>query len=180
MPSVSEAPSCLLCGERTRLLYPSNVPRDAPLEKGELACTSPHLDVHDDIFVCRVHLDDLAGNFLADQFFHFGGVFGAASRRRHKGAHADIHAQPALHRCGHHTRDGALLLKCLLQPRPVFGPPHRELGKQVIAFLIASRDTDLQFVAGLDAHTAVFVANLGQGEDTLGFELNVDEHLVAR
>jgi 2-polyprenyl-3-methyl-5-hydroxy-6-metoxy-1,4-benzoquinol methylase len=53
MPSVSEAPSCLLCGERTRLLYPSNVPRDAPLEKGELACTSPHLAVHDDIYFCR-------------------------------------------------------------------------------------------------------------------------------
>ncbi|HJS73954.1 MAG TPA: hypothetical protein VJ921_06685, partial [Vicinamibacteria bacterium] len=53
MPSVSEAPSCLLCGKRTRLLYPSNVPRDAPLEKGELACTSPHLAVHDDIYFCR-------------------------------------------------------------------------------------------------------------------------------
>ncbi len=53
MQSVSEAPSCLLCGERTRLLYPSNVPRNAPLDKGELACTSPHLAVHDDIYVCR-------------------------------------------------------------------------------------------------------------------------------
>ncbi len=53
MPSVSEAPPCLLCGEPTRLLYPSNVPRNAPLDRGELACTSPHLAVHDDIFVCR-------------------------------------------------------------------------------------------------------------------------------
>jgi 2-polyprenyl-3-methyl-5-hydroxy-6-metoxy-1,4-benzoquinol methylase len=53
MPSVSEAPPCLLCGEPTRLLYPSNVPRDAPLAKGELACTSPYLAVHDDIYVCR-------------------------------------------------------------------------------------------------------------------------------
>jgi 2-polyprenyl-3-methyl-5-hydroxy-6-metoxy-1,4-benzoquinol methylase len=42
-----------LCGEPTRLLYPSNVPRGAPLEKGELACTSPHLAVHDDIYFCR-------------------------------------------------------------------------------------------------------------------------------
>jgi 2-polyprenyl-3-methyl-5-hydroxy-6-metoxy-1,4-benzoquinol methylase len=42
-----------LCGEPTRLLYPSNVPRGAPIEKGELACTSPHLAVHDDIYVCR-------------------------------------------------------------------------------------------------------------------------------
>jgi 2-polyprenyl-3-methyl-5-hydroxy-6-metoxy-1,4-benzoquinol methylase len=42
-----------LCGERTRLLYPSNVPRGAPIEKGELACTSPHLAVHDDIYFCR-------------------------------------------------------------------------------------------------------------------------------
>jgi 2-polyprenyl-3-methyl-5-hydroxy-6-metoxy-1,4-benzoquinol methylase len=53
MPSVSEAPPCILCGEPTRLLYPSNVPRDAPIAKGELACTSPHLAIHDDIFVCR-------------------------------------------------------------------------------------------------------------------------------
>ncbi len=53
MPSVSEAPPCLLCGEPTRLLYPSNVPRHAPIAKGELACTSPYLAIHDDIFVCR-------------------------------------------------------------------------------------------------------------------------------
>ena len=53
MPSVSEAPPCLLCGEPTRLLYPSNVPRDAPIARGELACTSPYLAVHDDIYVCR-------------------------------------------------------------------------------------------------------------------------------
>jgi 2-polyprenyl-3-methyl-5-hydroxy-6-metoxy-1,4-benzoquinol methylase len=53
MPSASEAPPCLLCGERTRLLYPSNVPRNAPIAKAELACTSPHLAVHDDIYLCR-------------------------------------------------------------------------------------------------------------------------------
>ena len=53
MPSVSEAPPCLLCGEPTRLLYPSNVARGAPIAKGELACTSPYLAVHDDIYVCR-------------------------------------------------------------------------------------------------------------------------------
>src|SRR3990172_6534466 len=53
MPSVSEAPPCLLCGEPTRLLYPSNVPRDVPIAKGELACTSPYLAVHDDIYFCR-------------------------------------------------------------------------------------------------------------------------------
>lgn len=53
MPSVSEAPRCILCGEPTRLLYPSNVPRDTPIAKAELACTSPYLAIHDDIFVCR-------------------------------------------------------------------------------------------------------------------------------
>ncbi|MGH9318345.1 MAG: class I SAM-dependent methyltransferase [Vicinamibacteria bacterium] len=53
MLSVSEVPPCLLCGEPTRLLYRSNVPRDAPIAKGELACTSPFLAVHDDIFLCR-------------------------------------------------------------------------------------------------------------------------------
>jgi 2-polyprenyl-3-methyl-5-hydroxy-6-metoxy-1,4-benzoquinol methylase len=47
------APACLLCGKPTKLLYPSNVPAGTPLDRGELACTSPHLAVHDDIFVCR-------------------------------------------------------------------------------------------------------------------------------
>jgi 2-polyprenyl-3-methyl-5-hydroxy-6-metoxy-1,4-benzoquinol methylase len=53
MPSVSDAPLCLLCGTSTKLLYPSNVPKGAPIERSELACTSPHLAVHDDIFLCR-------------------------------------------------------------------------------------------------------------------------------
>jgi 2-polyprenyl-3-methyl-5-hydroxy-6-metoxy-1,4-benzoquinol methylase len=53
MPAVSEAPPCILCGEPTRLLYAANVPRNAPIAKGELACTSPYLAIHDDIFVCR-------------------------------------------------------------------------------------------------------------------------------
>jgi SAM-dependent methyltransferase len=46
------APSCILCGGATTLLYPSNVPQGSPIEKGELSCTSPYLAVHDDIFVC--------------------------------------------------------------------------------------------------------------------------------
>lgn len=50
---IPRTPACLLCGEPTKLLYPSNVPAGAPLERSELACTSPHLAVHDDIFVCR-------------------------------------------------------------------------------------------------------------------------------
>lgn len=46
-------PHCILCGKGMRLLYPANVPEDAPIAADELACTSPHLSVHDDIFVCR-------------------------------------------------------------------------------------------------------------------------------
>src|SRR3972149_423707 len=53
MPSVSEAPPGLLGGEPPRPLYPSNVPRDVPIARGELACTSPYLAVHDDIYFCR-------------------------------------------------------------------------------------------------------------------------------
>jgi len=53
MPSAPEAPPCLLCGRPTVLLYPSNVPNGAPVESSEIACTSPHLCVHDDIFTCR-------------------------------------------------------------------------------------------------------------------------------
>lgn len=52
MLSVSEPPACLLCGETTTLLYPSNVPEGAALESGEMACTSPYLSIHDDIFHC--------------------------------------------------------------------------------------------------------------------------------
>lgn len=50
---VSGPPACILCGKPTKLLYPSNVPAGAPLARGELACTSPYLAIHDDIFVCR-------------------------------------------------------------------------------------------------------------------------------
>ena len=53
MPSVPETPLCLLCGRRTVLLYRSNVPNGAPIESSELACTSPPLSVHDDIFTCH-------------------------------------------------------------------------------------------------------------------------------
>ena len=58
MPSASDAgadaPRCLLCGSETVLLYPSNVPkREAKIHAGELACTSPNLSVHDDIYYCR-------------------------------------------------------------------------------------------------------------------------------
>ena len=53
MPSVSEGPLCLLCGGGTRLLYPSNVPNGDAIACSEVACTSPHLALHDDIYTCR-------------------------------------------------------------------------------------------------------------------------------
>lgn len=53
MPSLSEAPACLLCGATTTLLFPSNVRNGARIASSELACTSPYLSVHDDIFTCR-------------------------------------------------------------------------------------------------------------------------------
>ena len=53
MPSACEAPACLLCGGATELLYPSNVPNGTALQSEEFACTSPHLSIHNDIFVCR-------------------------------------------------------------------------------------------------------------------------------
>ena len=51
--SVSEVPTCLLCNAPTRLLYPSNAPSGEAICSGEVACTSPYLSVHDDIFYCR-------------------------------------------------------------------------------------------------------------------------------
>ncbi|MCZ6688387.1 MAG: class I SAM-dependent methyltransferase [Planctomycetota bacterium] len=53
-PSSSDpkAPACLLCGRPTRLLYPSNVPAGEAIRRGEVACTSPYLSVHDDIYTC--------------------------------------------------------------------------------------------------------------------------------
>ncbi len=53
MPSTSEGPQCLLCRRPTELLYPSNVGGGEKIQRGEFACTSPHLSVHDDIFMCR-------------------------------------------------------------------------------------------------------------------------------
>jgi len=49
----TDAPSCLLCGKPTELLYPSNVPANTAIESKEIACTSPYLSLHDDIFNCR-------------------------------------------------------------------------------------------------------------------------------
>lgn len=53
MSSASEAPPCLLCGAPTELLFPSNVQNGTRIASDELACTSPYLSVHDDIFTCR-------------------------------------------------------------------------------------------------------------------------------
>jgi len=53
MSSASEAPVCLLCGAPSELLFPSNVENGAPIASDEIACTSPYLALHDDIFICR-------------------------------------------------------------------------------------------------------------------------------
>jgi 2-polyprenyl-3-methyl-5-hydroxy-6-metoxy-1,4-benzoquinol methylase len=79
--SITEAPPCLLCGTATRILYPSNVPEGAPIETREVACTSPFLGTHDDIFVCRdcglarsvpppaVEIEDLYRNVEDPEYF---------------------------------------------------------------------------------------------------------------
>ena len=51
-PSGTDPPVCLLCGGPLRLLYPSNVPRGRAIEQNEVACTSSHLSLHDDILIC--------------------------------------------------------------------------------------------------------------------------------
>src|SRR4051812_45898705 len=51
--------------------------------------------VDNDIFVGDVELDDAAANFLANEFFHVGGVADTAARGGHEGAHAYIHAESA-------------------------------------------------------------------------------------
>lgn len=53
MPQTSRSPDCLLCGEPARLLYPSTVPHGEGIRRGEVACTSPYLSLHDDIYSCR-------------------------------------------------------------------------------------------------------------------------------
>ena len=52
-PASPAAPRCLLCGGPTTLLYPSNIPSGEAIRHEEVACTSPHLAVYDDIFECR-------------------------------------------------------------------------------------------------------------------------------
>src|SRR5260370_634639 len=105
--------------------------------------------VHHHVLISHIHLDDLAGDFLADQFFEFGGIFGAAARGRHESAHADIHAQTALHHATDDAGDAALLLQGFLEPRPVLRALHLEFGKQVVSFVVPPSDGDAQLVAGL-------------------------------
>lgn len=52
-PLASKTPDCLLCSRPTRLLYPSNVSPGARIQSGEVACTSPYLCLHDDIYYCQ-------------------------------------------------------------------------------------------------------------------------------
>ena len=53
MHNVYKAPPCLLCEGQTKLLYPSNVTTNKGIESEEFACTSSHLAIHDDIFLCK-------------------------------------------------------------------------------------------------------------------------------
>src|SRR5579863_2947663 len=131
------------------------------------------------VFVTNIQLDNPAGDFLADKRFHLSRVLGAAARGRHEGAHTDIHVQSTLHDPAHDARDGALFLERFLQAGPVFGSLHLELGKHVIAFLIAASDADVNLVAGLDVNGAGLVAKFGRGENPFDLQTNVDEDLIA-
>lgn len=51
--SSSSPPACLLCGQPSSLLYPSTISDGAALTNDEVACTSDHLALYDDIYYCR-------------------------------------------------------------------------------------------------------------------------------
>ena len=68
----------------------------------------------------HIELDDAAADFLPYQFLHLRGVMHAAARCRHKRAHAHIHAEAAFNHARDCAGDRRLLVKCLLQRRPVF------------------------------------------------------------
>ena len=83
--------------------------------------------VHDYVFIGHIQLDDLAGDFLTDQFFQFGGVFGPTARGGQERAHTDIHAQPTLDGARYHAGHGALFLERFFERAPILRPRDLDL-----------------------------------------------------
>jgi len=126
-----------------------------------------HAAIDDDILVHDVELGDAAGDFRADQFFEFDGVFGAATACGHKGANADIDRQAALDDLGHGADDGELLSEGCFNGGPVAYLGHFETGKLVVMLFIAAGDGDWHGVAGLYAFGVVGKAERGRTPSVL-------------
>jgi hypothetical protein len=139
-----------------------------------------HAPVHHHVLVGHVQLDDAAGDLLAHQLFHFGHVFGARARSRHERAHAHVHAQAALHYARNHARDGALLVECGFQRRPVLGPLHAHFRELDVAFFVAPFDGHRELVAHPHAHLAVRISKIGHGHYALDLLADIDEDLLRR
>ena len=93
-----------------------------------------HAPVDHQILGFFVELGDPAFNLLPHELGQIRPVADAAARSRHKRAHADIDAQPALDRFGDRAGDGALVGERRFEPAPVFGTLHAYGGQQVVAF----------------------------------------------
>ena len=68
-----------------------------------------------DILIGDIELGDAAGDLLADQGFELGRIARAAAAGRHKGAHADVHAEAAFDHVGHGSGDCDLLGEGVLE-----------------------------------------------------------------
>ncbi len=129
--------------------------------------------VHHHVFIGHIELDDAAADLLADQLLHLGRVFGAAARGRHEGAHAHIHAQPALDHRRHRARDGGLIRERLFQRGPILRPLHLDARQLVVALRPAALDGNRQLVAAL--HGFAGVDELGQRNDAFDLVPDIDE-----
>ena len=136
-----------------------------------------HAPIHHHVFVGRIELNNPALDFLADQFFNFGLVLGAAARSGHERLGADIHAQTALHHFRHHAADGEMLGKSTLQRAPILGTLHLH-GRKNIPSAVVARDADQQRIANLYRQLALRPAKHIHRQHAIQFAADIHEDRI--
>src|SRR5262249_50384221 len=101
------------------------------------------------IFVCDIELGDAAGNLRTNKLLQFGSIMRTAAARRHKGAHANVHAHAALYDGCHSANYCGLLFERFLERRPVVRLCNLEARQIVVALFVAPLDRYEDFFAGL-------------------------------
>ena len=90
----------------------------AALREGEGLLFGDDAAVDDYVFVGDIELGDAAGDFGADELFHFGGFARAGAGGGHEGADADVDGEAALDYGGDGTDDGGFVGEGLFERGP--------------------------------------------------------------